>query len=110
MIRASIDGYGYTFYKNKNSHNIVGRFEIINYPDRMEIWNLIIFPQYQNKGFGTQMVEELVDKFFNNEKELSLYVRMWNKHAIHIYQKAGFEIVEGSPYKDAHKMIYAERK
>ena len=50
-------------------------------PERLEISRLIIFEPYQNKGYGTQVVQELVQIGYR-----SLWVRSDNPRAIHVYE------------------------
>ena len=70
-------------------HNIivggtkVGTVELC--PERHEISRLIIFEPYQNKGYGTEVVKELVEQGYK-----SLWVRSDNPRAIHVYEKCGF--------------------
>ena len=61
----------------------VGTVELC--PERNEISRLVIFEPYQNKGYGTQVVEELVKQGYT-----SLWVRSDNPRAIHVYDKCGF--------------------
>jgi RimJ/RimL family protein N-acetyltransferase len=62
----------------------VGTVELC--PERYEIARLIIFEPYQNKGYGTQVVKELVTQGYK-----SLWVRSDNPRAIHVYEKCGFK-------------------
>lgn len=55
-------------------------------PERKEISRLIIFEPYQDKGYGTQVVQELVSQGYK-----SLWVRSDNARAIHVYEKCGFK-------------------
>ena len=55
-------------------------------PERYEITRLIIFEPYQNKGYGTQVVQELIQSGYK-----SLWVRSDNPRAIHVYEKCGFK-------------------
>ena len=55
-------------------------------PERHEISRLIIFEPYQNKGYGTQVVQKLVQIGYK-----SLWVRSDNPRAIHVYEKCGFK-------------------
>ena len=57
-------------------------------PERNEISRLVIFEPYQNKGYGTEVVQTLVEQGYK-----SLWVRSDNPRAIHVYKKCGF--VEG---------------
>ena len=62
----------------------VGTVELC--PERNEISRLTIFEPYQNKGYGTQAVKNLVEKGYTH-----LWVRSDNSKAIHIYEKCGFK-------------------
>lgn len=55
-------------------------------PERHEITRLIIFEPYQNLGYGTRVVQELIQRGYK-----SLWVRSDNPRAIHIYEKCGFK-------------------
>lgn len=63
---------------------IVGNVELC--PERKEISRLVIFEPYQNRGYGTKVVETLSSRGYN-----SLWVRSDNPRAIHVYEKCGFE-------------------
>ena len=63
---------------------IVGRVELC--PERHEISRLEIFEPYQNKGYGTKVVETLMQSGYK-----SLWVRSDNERAIHVYEKCGFK-------------------
>lgn len=56
---------------------------------------LIIFEPYQNKGFGTEAVKILIEKYNLN----NLWVRTDNEHAIHVYEKNGFKINKPTMYE-----------
>lgn len=51
---------------------------------------LSIFPPYQDKGYGTQIVN-ILNKKYGCEV---LWVNADNKRAIHTYEKNGYEIAE----------------
>lgn len=56
--------------------------------ERSEISRLVIFEPYQNKGYGTAVVRQLVKQGYK-----SLWVRSDNMRAIHVYEKCGFKKV-----------------
>lgn len=62
----------------------VGQVELC--PEKKEISRLVIFDPYQNQGYGTKVVKELVKQGYT-----SLWVRSDNKRAIHVYKKCGFK-------------------
>lgn len=62
--------------------------------ERYEISRLVIFEPYQNKGYGTEVVRDLVKQGYR-----SLWVRSDNPRAIHVYEKCGFKRTETSMYE-----------
>lgn len=61
----------------------VGELELC--PERNEISRLVIFEPYQNKGYGTEVLKELINKGYT-----SLWVSSDNPRAIHVCEKCGF--------------------
>lgn len=55
---------------------------------------LSIFPPYQNRGYGTEIVKMLNEKYGCNV----LWVNSDNKKAIHTYEKNGYTIQEPTMY------------
>ena len=70
----------------------VGTVELCE--ERSEISRLVIFEPYQNKGYGTEVVRELVKQGYR-----SLWVRSDNQRAIHVYEKCGFKKTETEMYE-----------
>ena len=54
-------------------------------PDKHEITRLEIYEPYQNKGYGTEVIGELIGRGYDN-----LCVASDNSRAIHVYEKCGF--------------------
>lgn len=55
---------------------------------------LSIFPPYQNKGYGTEAVKLLNEKYGCDV----LWVNADNERAIHVYEKNGYEISKPTMY------------
>ena len=55
---------------------------------------LSIFPPYQNKGYGTEVVRLLSEKYGCEV----LWVNADNERAIHTYEKNGYAVVEPTMY------------
>ena len=79
-------------YKFNLNNNCYGRFTVHDWSNYYMIWNVKINEKYRNKGFGTKMFVEIIQKF--NDKPLRLYVYKDNLIAIHLYYKMGFVIIE----------------
>lgn len=75
-----------TFIEHDIIHEgvVIGHVELC--PERHEIARLNIWEPYQNKGYGTQVVNMLIQEGYT-----SLWVRSDNPRAIHVYENCGFE-------------------
>ncbi len=65
--------------------------------DRVNIINFLINPDYQNKGYGSFLLEKAIGKIKNLDKDIKkiiLNVKVENSIAIKLYQKFGFQIVQ----------------
>jgi ribosomal protein S18 acetylase RimI-like enzyme len=56
-----------------------------------EIDDLIVNTRFQGRGYGRQILLWALEHM--NTERIILHVAEWNKKAIHLYQKTGFEIV-----------------
>ena len=57
-----------------------------------EIDDLIVAPEHQNKGYGKQILLWALENI--RSEKIILHVAQWNKKAISLYEKNGFEITE----------------
>ena len=77
------------------AHNgkIRGQFVIQNSDDKERyVYNLEIYEEYRNQGYGNLMIAEMVEKYGNyNNISLTLRVLIDNLPALHLYQKYGFK-------------------
>ena len=83
----------------------MGSFDLIDYGSRLEIWSFGIFGKYRGRGYGQQMLKEAIE--LAGDKKLMLYVEKDNDIALHIYEKAGFQII-GNYGNVAWAMVYAD--
>ena len=80
-----------------NSNEIVGFIIVIQDQEyRVNLINLLISKQYQNKGYGSHLLKYTLNKIkeMNNIEVIVLNVNSKNKVAIWLYQKFGFQIVQ----------------
>ena len=79
------------------SKKIVGFIIVIqDLEDRLNLINLLISKQYQNKGYGSYLLQYTLNKIkeMNNIEVIVLNVNSKNEVAIWLYQKFGFRIVQ----------------
>ena len=68
-----------------------GFYRFVSGEERMELDDLYIFPEFQSRGLGTQVIGRCCDA---TEKPVMLYVFIRNTGAWKLYQRLGFEIRE----------------
>lgn len=75
---------------------IIGSVTLLN----NEIEDLIVNKNYQNKGYGKELLNFGINHYISQEsKDIYLRVANWNSKAINIYKNAGFRInVKGEYY------------
>lgn len=56
---------------------------------------LVIYEPYQNRGFGTEVVKILTERYDLN----NLWVRADNRRAIHVYEKCGYKVDKPTMYE-----------
>lgn len=107
MIISSIES-GCIMIVAEVDNNIIGYAGV--YPSG-DITNVAVLPSEQGKGYGTELVKELINiAKINNIEKLFLEVRVSNIKAIKLYEKCGFEkiSVRKKYYKDGEDaLIYA---
>lgn len=72
---------------------LIGTAEIE--PNEKMLERFVIFEPYQNRGFGQQVLSDLIDTYGIQK----LWVRSDNEKAIHIYEKAGFNKTKAVMYE-----------
>ena len=108
----------YNWRRTDKNKSAMGSFTMYAKDGHLELWNVRIGTRYQGKGYGQQMIKEAIE--MANGIEVVLYVRKHNKTAIHVYEKCGFNIVEGCAgnslddglfkINDMFKMVYPGKK
>jgi RimJ/RimL family protein N-acetyltransferase len=77
---------------------LIGTAEIE--PNEKMLERFAIFEPYQNKGYGQQVLSDLIDTYGIRK----LWVRSDNKRAIHVYEKAGFSRTKETMFEMCRKL------
>lgn len=88
---------------------IRGSFVIQNSDNKERyIYDLVIYDEYRNQGYGNLMIAEMVEKYGNYNIPLTLAVLTENLPALHLYQKYGFIITsqETWSFDKVYRMKY----
>ena len=60
-------------------------------PNAVELWEFGLMGEYRGKGLGQQFLREIIEH--HRGQTIVLFVDKTNSRALHIYEKAGFQIV-----------------
>lgn len=71
-----------------------------------EIGAIYILPKYQKKGVGKDFIKKVL-KYFGEEKEIRVFVVLYNKGAIDFYKNFGFK--EDGRFKKRKQIILGEK-
>ena len=72
----------------------IGFIDYNIYENYVDIGNLCINKEYQGKGIGSRILEEIINN--NLDKTISLQVFIQNERAIKLYTKLGFKITKST--------------
>ena len=85
--------------QNLDSHDDIGLVQIIICNLTAEVRIKIISSNLRSKGFGSQALEQLIEKVRSMDLlSVYLFVRRDNQAAINLYRKYGFEFVPDSDF------------
>ena len=76
----------------KKSGNFIGCIEIMDMTDNEGELGIAITKKMQNKGYGTEAINCLINYAFNKFNLNRLFLKVFpnNERAIHVYNKCGF--------------------
>jgi len=79
----------YLVYKNET---IIGLFAFEDVSKKVEVKQIIVLPDYQHKGYGKEIVKEILR--INKNKSICVVTHPKNTAAIILYLKNDFEITD----------------
>lgn len=71
----------------------VGMIHYCEKEDEIRLVDIAVMPEFQNKGVGTTLVEELIHFTKQCQKPLRLSVLKYNLNALRLYERLGFSVV-----------------
>ncbi len=86
----------------------IGYLSLLRKKDEVEIENLLLLPQFQNKGLGRGIIKNLIEECRKEEKKLVLKTFKANKRANKFYRKLGFDLIEEN--EDYYKYTFKLKK
>ena len=77
--------------------------------DCVEVGEIQILPEYQNKGLGTQLLVEVMDRSRQQGRDVILSTGLMNSGAHRLYERLGFVETERSDTK-VHMRCYTRER
>jgi ribosomal protein S18 acetylase RimI-like enzyme len=79
--------------------------QLFDQPDTVEVGEIQVQPGYQNRGIGTYVLRDTIDKAHRQRKKVFLAVGLKNDKALRLYQRLGFRQVART---DTHNHLVCE--
>jgi len=73
------------------------------------IGRLIVHPDFQNRGIGTRLMNE-IERIFNNCRRFELFTGDRSERNLFLYQKLGYRIFKRAQITDQTTIVYLEKK
>ena len=95
MLKAVVDG------------KIIGSVRAYLTDGTCFIGRLIVHPDYQNRGTGTELMNE-IEGHFNDEKRFELFTGHKSEGPLHLYHKLGYQEFKRKDL-DTHTLVFLEK-
>lgn len=105
QVRGGIEQNIHNYRRIMCAGKTAGFVLVENHPDRTELDDLFLFPEFQNKGIGTALIRDIIKA---SRKPVFLLVFIENNGAVRLYERLGFEIVE-TFHGTRYRMKYERR-
>lgn len=96
------------FFKAIIEGKIIGSVRAFAKEDSCYIGRLIVHPDFQNRGIGTELINK-IEEVFNLRRRFELFTGHKSEKNIHIYQKLGYKIFKTKKITDNINFIYMEK-
>jgi ribosomal protein S18 acetylase RimI-like enzyme len=97
------------FLKAVMDGKIVGSVRAYTKEGTCYIGRLIVHPDFQNRGIGTDLMNE-IERIFNTCRRFELFTGDRSERNLYFYQKLGYKIFKKAKITDQTKVVYLEKK
>jgi GNAT superfamily N-acetyltransferase len=92
---------------NEENNHIIGSVRAREENNRVYIGKLIVHPDFQNKGFGTELLNTLESNY--EKKTFELFTSSKSKKNLYIYKKNGYKEFKKEKGNNNFEFIYLEK-
>ncbi|MFX1515764.1 MAG: GNAT family N-acetyltransferase [Promethearchaeota archaeon] len=82
----------------------IGCMSIEEHPNKIRLNMIEISPEYQNKGIGSKLIRDLIEKGSQEKKTIELQVFKVNNEAFRLYTTLGFKLIDET--ETHYKMVF----
>jgi ribosomal protein S18 acetylase RimI-like enzyme len=97
------------FLKALLDGRIIGSVRAYSKEGTCYIGRLIVHPDFQNRGVGTKLMNE-IEGIFNTCKRFELFTGDRSERNLYLYQKLGYKIFKTAKITDQTTIVYLEKK
>ena len=94
--------------KAEENSKIIGSVRAYSKNNVCYIGKLIVHPQYQNRGIGSMLMNE-IEKRFDSVQRYELFTGSKDEKNIFLYTKLGYKIFEEKTIKDNLVIVFMEK-
>lgn len=91
IVRNGIKEHIHEYQRIMCGNVLAGYLLVERSEDKTELDDLFLYPEFQNKGIGTAIIQSITA---NSDNPVYLFVFIGNEGAVRLYKRLGFEIVE----------------
>jgi ribosomal protein S18 acetylase RimI-like enzyme len=98
-----------TFLKVEIQDNIVGSVRGYQTGDTCHIERLIVHPDYQGKGIGTALMEQ-IELCFEDAQRFELFTGYKSERNINLYERLGYRIFKSEEINKKLSFVFMEKR
>jgi len=98
-----------TFYKAVLDRKIIGSIRCIIEDATLHIEKLIVEPDMQNRGIGTEIMREIENRYSDRVRRYELFTGHKSARNLHMYGKLGYKEIRREPLTDTCDLIVMEK-
>lgn len=89
---------------------IVGSVRAYSKTDTCYISRLVVLPEYQNKGIGKALMNEIENQFKNNVARYELFTGSRDKRNLYLYNQLGYKSFKTEKHNNEISFVYMEKR
>jgi ribosomal protein S18 acetylase RimI-like enzyme len=97
------------FLKARIDGRVVGSVRAYSKEGTCYIGRLIVHPDFQNRGIGTGLMNE-IERIFKSCRRFELFTGDRSERNFYLYQKLGYKIFKTAKITDQTTIVYLEKK